>query len=135
MSFVIDASMTLSWYFDDEQSAENDAILERVSSSQAFVPSIWKLEVANSLRSAIRRRRIDQDYRDEVLRRLGVLPIVIDPDTVEHAWSTTLALSDRYDLTPYDAAYLELAQRCALPLASCDRRLRDAASEAGVELT
>lgn len=134
MTLVIDASMTLSWYFDDEQSAHGDAILEHVGASRAFVPGIWPLEIANSLRSGLRRKRLTLDYRDAVIEKLRALPIVVDPDTADAAWSRTLRLSDALGLTVYDAAYLELAQRLRLPLATLDAQLKAVAEAAAVEL-
>jgi predicted nucleic acid-binding protein len=93
---------------------------------------LWKLEVANGLAIAIRRRRIDVNYRDSARIQLAALPIVVDLETSTFAWTTTLQLADRFELTPYDASYLELAQRRKLPLATLDRALRKAALTTGV---
>jgi predicted nucleic acid-binding protein len=93
-----------------------------------------RLEVANALQTAIRRQRIDAVYRDASLAELGLMPITIDADTSTYAWSATLRLSERFSLTPYDAAYLELAQRRSLPLATLDRDLRTAAPVLNIEL-
>lgn len=110
-------------------------MLDHVTSSGAVVPGLWRLEIANALQTAVRRRqRIDAVYRDTSLAELGYMPIRIDADTNTYAWSTTLRLAERYSLTLYDAAYLELAQRCRLPLASADRDLRRAAPAVNVEL-
>ncbi len=106
-----------------------------MASDGAVVPSHWRLEVANGFRTALRRGRISLEYRDSSLRDLAALPIEIDTHTALHAWDTTLALSDRFGLTPYDAAYLELAIRRKLPLASFDDALRDAGAVVGVALT
>lgn len=83
---------------------------------------------------AMRRRRIDASFRDEALRRLATLPILIDPDTDRYAWTTTVHSADRFRLTLYDAAYLELARRLALPLATLDWELGAAASTLGLTL-
>ena len=107
--------------------------LRRVTSEGAWVPSIWRLEVANGLRTGIRRGRITADIRDQTLTDLGLLDIAIDPETDTQAWKRTVRLSDRFGITPYDAAYLELAQRRSLPLASLDKALCGAARELGVE--
>lgn len=127
MSLVIDASLTVTWYFDDETTAATEALLDKVSETGAIVPSLWRLEVANAFQSAIRRNRITASYRDRSLTELMNMPIAIDPDTDVYAWTTTLRLAERFALTVYDAAYLELAQRRSLPLATLDSELRQAA--------
>lgn len=134
MSLVLDASLALAWLFDDECTPVIDAVPGEVSASGAHVPSLWRLEVANSLRTALGRGRVDLPFGTHALRRLTTLPIVVDPDTAHSAWGATLGLSDRFGLTLYDAATLELAQRRALPLASLDRDLRTAADALGVPL-
>jgi predicted nucleic acid-binding protein len=83
---------------------------------------------------AIRRQRITPDYRTRCLDKIDELPITIDPDGVSEIWSTTIKLADLYRLTVYDAAYLELAQRRRLPLATLDAALSKAARESGVDL-
>lgn len=134
MSLVLDPSLTLSWYFEDERTPAADAVLDRVVDEGATVPGLWRLEIANGLRTAIRRKRIDQAFRDRAITQLGCLPITVDPDTDRFAWTTIVHLADRFGLTPYDAAYLELAQRLTLPLATLDAPLRVAATELGVAL-
>ena len=131
---VIDASLTLAWYFADERTSETDEVLDRVADGGAVVPGLWRLEVANGFQTAIRRLRIDARYRDASLGELAQLPISIDADTSSHAWTTTLRLSQRFRLSMYDAAYLELAERRGLPLATLDRDLRKAAPALGVAL-
>lgn len=127
MTIVIDASLALAWYFEDESTRETEELLDRVSDTGAVVPAHWRLELANALQMAIRRQRIDTVYRDNSLAELAVMPITIDGDTNSYAWSTTLRLAERFSLTLYDAAYLELARRRSLPLATLDRDLRGAA--------
>ncbi len=127
MTIVIDASLALAWYFEDESTRETEELLDRVSDTGAVVPAHWRLELANALQMAIRRQRIDTVYRDDSLAELAVMPITIDGDTNSYAWSTTLRLAERFSLTLYDAAYLELARRRSLPLATLDRDLRGAA--------
>ena len=134
MSLVVDASLTLSWYFADERSAEADAILDRIAETGAIVPVLWRLEVANGLQVAIRRKRIDADFRDRAIQQLAMLPIRVDAETATFAWTTTLQLADRFKLTVYDACYLELAQRREVPLATLDEDLRDAGRAIGVKL-
>lgn len=134
MSMVIDASLTLAWYFADERTSETDEVLDRVADGGAVVPNLWRLEVANGFQAAIRKKRIDARYRDASLGELVRLPISIDADTNSHAWTTTLRLSEQFKLSMYDAAYLELAERRSLPLATLDRDLRKAAPALGVAL-
>jgi len=134
MSVVIDSSMTLAWFFEDERSAAADAVLSRVAASGAVAPSLWRLEVANALQMAVRRNRIDAVFRDASLADLRALEVTIDAETDRQAWATTLHLAERCRLTLYDAAYLELAQRRGLPLATLDQELRVAGGTLGVTL-
>lgn len=134
MICVTDASVALSWVYSDEHSAVSNALLARVSQQGAVVPFLWRLEVANSLQTGIRRKRIDAAYRDSSIQVFLRLPIEIDFETNDYAWTTILKLADMYQLTVYDASYLELALRRALPLATRDEDLAAAASRAGVVL-
>lgn len=126
MSLVIDSSITLAWLFDDERTPQADAVMRQVAKAGAVVPSLWRLEVANGLQSAVRRKRIDAAFRDASIADLRSLPIAVDTETDRNAWGTTLTLAERFRLTLYHAAYLELAQRLRLPLASLDTELRAA---------
>ena len=134
MSLVLDASVALAWCFNDEETATSTKLLERVTAPGPFVPSLWRLEVANALQIGVRRGRIDVDFRDASLADLALLEIAIDDDTDTHAWGATLQLAARLALTVYDATYLELAQRRGLPLATLDERLRVMARGLGVPL-
>jgi predicted nucleic acid-binding protein len=134
VSLVLDCSVTLAWLLPDEDSRPAQAVLDRIVASRAWVPGLWRLEVANSLQSAVRRKRIDAAFRDASLADLGLLNIQVDPDTANFAWGETLRLADAHDLTLYDAAYLELARRLSLPLASQDKSLRLAAKKCKVAL-
>jgi predicted nucleic acid-binding protein len=131
---VLDASLTLSWYFEDERTPAANAVLNDVVASGAVVPSLWRAEVANGFQIAIRRKRIDAVFRSRALQHLAVLPITVDRETDTYVWSSTLALADRFDLTIFDAAYLELAERRGLPLASLDKELNAAARALGVSV-
>ena len=132
MSLVIDASLTVTWYFDDAATPATERLLDSVSETGAVVPMLWRLEVANAFQSAIRRRRISASYRDRSLSELMNMPIVVDPDTDAYAWTTTLRLAERFALTVYDSTYLELAQRRSLPMATLDTALRAAATTLGI---
>jgi predicted nucleic acid-binding protein len=132
VSLVLDASLALAWYFQDEATPATDIVLDRVAQTGAIVPGLWRLELANGLQSAVRRGRITATYRDASLADLGQMRIETDAETDAHAWSATLRLAEKHALTLYDAAYLELAQRRRLPLATLDLDLRGAADNLGV---
>jgi predicted nucleic acid-binding protein len=134
MSLVIDASMTVAWLFSDERSEAPQAVLRRVAAEGALVPSLWRLEIANVLRNAVRRKRCDTGYATRCLQRLGRLQIIVDPETDAQAWGRTRQLSTEHDLTVYDAAYLELAVRRRRPLASCDAALIKAGRKTGLDV-
>ena len=134
MSLVLDSSVTLAWCFDDERSDATDALLERVVEAGAEAPSLWPLEILNALSMAERRGRIDADRRLRLAGFLHDLPVNLDADTASHAWVATSRLAARHRLTIYDAAYLELAQRLKLPLATLDTDLRAAADALAIEL-
>jgi predicted nucleic acid-binding protein len=131
---VVDSSAALAWSFVDERNAATLAIASRVRDEGAVVPSLWKLEVANILRLAVRKERITALERNDTLRDFERLGIEIDGETADRAWNETLAVADRHDLTVYDAAYLELAKRRGLPLATLDQALANAARQEGVEV-
>jgi predicted nucleic acid-binding protein len=134
MSLVLDSSITLAWIYSDEATPAVQEVLEAVTASGAWVPAIWRLEIANVLEMGVRRGRNDAAFRDANLTDLALLPMRIDPDTGKHAWGATLRLAERHKLTVYDAAYLELAQRRGLPLATLDAELRAAAKSENVPL-
>jgi predicted nucleic acid-binding protein len=134
VSLVFDPSLALSRYFEDQRTSAADALLDRVADQGATVPGLWRLEIANGLRTAIRRKRIDTAFRDRAIAQLARLPITVDPGTDRHSWTTILHLADRFGLTPCAAAYRELAQRRRLPLATLDGHLRAAAPALGVAL-
>jgi predicted nucleic acid-binding protein len=134
MSLVLDSSVTLAWIYSQETSPAVSRVLQLVSRDGAWVPSLWRLEVANVLEMGVRRRRHDAAFRDTTLADLALLPIALDQDTAAHAWGATLRLAERHGLTLYDATYLELAKRQGLPLATLDAELRTAAKGESVPL-
>lgn len=127
MSLVLDSSVTLAWVYSDEATEAVSHIFDLLSQSGAWVPHLWRLEVANILEIGVRRKRHDNKFRDTTLADLAQLPIQVDGETDNQAWGTTLRLAERHQLTLYDAAYLELALRRGLPLATLDKDLRRAA--------
>ena len=134
MSLVIDSSTTLAWIYSEETTEAIAEVLVRMKEKGAWVPALWRLEVANVLEMNVRRGRHDAAFRDAALADLAILPISIDAETDRQAWGATLRLAERHRLTLYDAAYLELAQRRGMPLATLDQELRDAALTEGMIL-
>ena len=134
MKLVLDSSATLAWVFGDETTDAIRDVFAQIAEEGAEVPALWRLEIANSLTAAVRRQRIAEDYRRAVLVDLGLLDITVDTQTDAQAWGETLRLADQCQLTFYDAAYLELARRRNLPLATLDHTLRRAAQSIGVAL-
>jgi len=133
MTLVLDSSATLAWLHNDERSPAIEMLFDRIVDEGVVVPNLWHLEVANALTNAVRRQRVTKEFCDEALADLAQLDITIDPETDRHAWTASLRLADLHGLTVYDAAYLELAQRRRLPLATLDAALIRAASSSGVE--
>lgn len=131
---VLDGSLTLAWYFADEADPYADAVARGLATREAVVPSLWRLEVANALVVGERRKRGTEAQAAAFVARLSVLPIVIDDETDARAWGETLRLARARQLSAYDAAYLELAMRRGLPLASLDDPLKAAAAAVGVPL-
>ena len=132
MRFVLDASITMAWCFDDETAREAEATLMRlVADDEAVAPALWLFEIGNALAVGERRGRITPDAADRFVARLTNYPIRIEAGTLESI-GPILEISRRYRLSGYDAAYLELALRERLPLITIDAALRAAAHKAGV---
>lgn len=132
--FVIDASVVLAWCFEDESSADADLVLERLELEDALAPAHWPLEIANALRAAERRGRIEAAELPRLRALLAALPVEVAPVELMTAIVGVLDAARTYDLTAYDAAYLDLASVRGLPLATVDERLRAACGLAGVEV-
>jgi predicted nucleic acid-binding protein len=132
MSMVLDSSATLAWVYADEITEPIRHVFSLVSENGAGVPGLWKIEVANILEMGARRGRHDAAFRNSTLADLALLPFSVDTETDRQAWGATLHLSERHHLTSYGAAYLELALRRGLPLASLDAELRGATQAEGV---
>ncbi|MFY8039831.1 MAG: type II toxin-antitoxin system VapC family toxin [Bosea sp. (in: a-proteobacteria)] len=132
MSIVIDASIAAAWCFEDEATAATDEIAGRVRLAGGCVPNLWRLEIGNVLLGAERRGRLKAGIAAALFEQLGRLPIKTDSETSGRAWSEIAALARLHRLTTYDAAYLELAVRLALPLATLDVALAEAAGKEGV---
>ena len=131
---VLDASVALSWCFKNEATEAADRVLERLANEAASVPTVWHLEVANVLALSERRRRITPAGSTEFIAMLETLTIVVDDETPVRAFGRVLDFAREERLTAYDAAYLELAMRLGIPLASKDADLCDAAERLGVSV-
>ena len=130
--FVLDCSLILAWYFADEANAYADGVAKAFPNVVAVVPSLFHLEVANTLVVGERRGRSTESQASAFLARLRALPIILDGQTTARAWSDTVGLARLHGLSAYDAAYLELALRLSLPVATLDAPLASAAQAAGV---
>jgi len=135
--FVLDNSICMRWLFGDGN-AQSLRYASKVlahfdrADTQAIVPSVWLLEVANVIARAEARGALRESRSAEFLGALREMAIDVDADTSEHAWADTLGLARRHSLSAYDAAYLELALREGVPLATLDESLRSVAERAGV---
>ena len=131
MPFVLDASVTACWAFDDEDHSTAAFALEQLRTEAALVPGLWWYEIRNTLIVSERRGRLTEADSTAFLRELSRLDIIIDTAPEE---SSVLAVARRHKLTVYDASYLELAQRESLQLATLDKDLRKAAMAVNVRL-
>lgn len=132
MPFVVDASTTMAWCFEDEATGATEAVLDRLKEDHALVPALWEFEVTNVLLVAERCRRITEFQSTRFLALLGQLPIHVTPYPPQAA--ALMGIGRRHQLSAYDSAYLELASREGVPLASEDAKLRRAAESAGIPL-
>jgi predicted nucleic acid-binding protein len=129
--FVLDASVALAWCFKNELTAAVALLRDRLAIESASVPSLWHLEVANGLALAERRKRITSAESIELIELIDTFEIVVDGETPARAFTRILDLAREERLTTYDAAYLELAMRLGVPLASKDADLCNAAERLG----
>lgn len=132
--FVLDNSVVMAWYFEDEANDYTAGILQSLAESEALVPAIWPLEVANVLLVGERKGRSTEARTSRFIALLDALPIRVDAATSQHALSGILTLAREQRLSAYDAAYLDLAMREGVSLATQDKALRRAAAACGVEL-
>lgn len=131
--FVLDSSVVFAWFFADESNDYADAVATSLIKSAALVPALWALEVANTLLVGERRGRSTASQASAFLARLASLPITLEDQTVTAAWSGAMAIARDHQLSAYDAAYLELALREGLPLATLDTKLQAAAKALGIK--
>ena len=130
MPFVLDNSIVCGWFLENQATAYSDAIIERLRDDRAAVPALWELEFTNVLRTACLRQRMTAEAAQRVIAQVVSLPIDVDRQPVPAREILGLAL--RFGLSSYGAAYLELALRLQLPIATGDGPLRAAALASGI---
>ena len=130
---VIDASVALAWCFPDEASDYADSVLLALENETAIVPAIWAVEVANALLVGERRKRIRQPEIRRFADLLKNLSVVEDRQPFADTVSNVLPLAREHDLSAYDAAYLDVAVRHEIPIATLDRVLQRVCNVAGVK--
>ena len=136
MSFVLDNSVTMRWFFGDgkpQELAYAGKVLDAMKAATALVPVTWGLEVANVIAKAEAKALVTEARSGAFLEMLEGVDIEMDAATFAYALTDTLQLARRYKLSAYDASYLELALRSGVPLATLDEGLQKAAKKAGVK--
>ena len=136
MNFVLDNSVTMRWFFGDGEPRElayAGKVLDAMKKTSAIVPVTWGLEVANVIAKAEAKGLATEARGGAFLEMLEGMDIEVDMATFHHALTNTLQLARRYNLSAYDASYLELALRLGLPLATLDEDLQKATKKAGVK--
>jgi predicted nucleic acid-binding protein len=134
LTIVLDASLTVATMVVEHRTADAQAAMIEAGGRPIWVPSLWRLEVANVFRTLVRKGVVAPRLVDECLADLSRMSIMLDPHTDARAWTETLALSREEELTIYDAAYLELALRLDATLLTLDTQLTAAARGRGVEV-
>jgi predicted nucleic acid-binding protein len=125
--FVVDNSIVMTWCFQDEMVPYAEAVLDSLAEAVAVVPAIWPLEVINVLLVAERNGRLHEADSVRFVSLIGQLPIMVDRSWPERLMRDLLAIGRIHNLSSYDTAYLELAMRQGLPIATLDKRLHQAA--------
>jgi predicted nucleic acid-binding protein len=132
-AFVLDCSVTMAWCFVDEATRKTDDLLDSLTGARrAYTPSIWPLEVANVVLVSERKARISQKDAARFLVLLWELPVTIDQEMTPLIIQSILKLGRTHQISSYDAAYLELALRRDLAMATLDKRLKKVAKSLGV---
>ncbi|MDQ3238037.1 MAG: type II toxin-antitoxin system VapC family toxin [Actinomycetota bacterium] len=134
MPFVLDNSVVMAWCFEDEDTEYADGVLELLDADTAITPSIWPLEIANAILMSERRGRLSAAGAARFTELVSGLTISVERTALLRALGAVMEVGRTHSLISYDAAYLELAMRRGLPLATLDNRLADAARQADVTL-
>jgi predicted nucleic acid-binding protein len=135
--FVLDNSVAMRWFIPcnkEQDQAYSREVLNSFSSSSALVPNLWHLEVVSAFLGSERRGENTEGQIESYLIKLDKLPIFVDPLTVHNAFSRTLALARAFNLSSYDASYLELAIRESLPIVTLDKKLKKASMQSNVKI-
>jgi len=135
--FVLDNSVSMRWLLASEKTSDQkyaENVLDSMIEASALIPNLWHLEAISVLLGAEKRNEISLGEIEKFISQLENLPIHVDSLTALHAFSRTLVLSREYNISSYDASYLELAMREGLPLSSLDKKLLKAAKKADVEI-
>ena len=128
MPLMLDSSVALAWALPDETNPTLDPLCDRLTTEVVIVPPVWPLEIGNVLLVAVKRGRLTARDMSRLVREFRALPIEIDLKSMDEALNETLTLARKYELTTYDASYIELAQRREMPLATLDTKLRKVCS-------
>ena len=131
-AFVLDCSVAVAWLMDDEASSETDELLAQLCNDDALAPGLWRQELGNALLQAEKRGRVTAVQITNMLEFIGGLPIIIDTDD-NRTLREILNFARAESLTTYDAAYLELAMRHGIPLATLDKTLINVAKKNNVK--
>ncbi|MCY0096255.1 type II toxin-antitoxin system VapC family toxin [Hoeflea ulvae] len=131
---MVDASVIFAWQFPDEVSDTVEQVAEMLIDQTAWVPAHWHAEIANGFAVAVRRKRLTPEYRHGALMRISDLPIKTDQESAAALWNEAQVICDDYQLSAYDAAYLELARRRRIPLATLDNAMIRAADALDISL-
>ena len=133
-AFVVDCSIAISWFLEDESDSASDSLLEILAIGEAVVPAIWPFEFTNALMMAEKRQRIKPQDISLIMAEASKLPIRVEEGPKMTGWQSLVALGREFSLTTYDAAYLEAALRLGIPLATKDVRLSRAARCLSIDL-
>ncbi len=132
---VLDASIAVSWCFEDEQTSYTERMLDRLAGgAEAVVPSLWPFEIAHALVTAERHKRLTAAQSTVFLEHVGSFDITVDVAPLSRIFGRVVDEARQWRLTAYDAAYLELALRQGLPLVTLDDTLKKAAHAMGVRV-
>ncbi len=137
MGFVLDNSVAMRWILETSKKMDQkyaDEVLNSLLAGEALVPNFWHLEVVNVLLGAEKKLEINAIESEQFISQLDNFPILVDPNTSQQAFSRIIALARIYNLSSYDASYLELAIRTGLPLATLDKRLIKAAKKSAIPI-
>lgn len=132
--FVLDNSVVMAWYFQDKTNDLADSALTSLDNHQAYVPAVWPLEVGNALLVAERRQRLGIADVARILELLENLPIAVEQESPARMLTEVLALARDLRVSTYDASYLDLAMRLALPICTLDHTMLAAARECGLQV-